>query len=87
MSRDFTVKVHRYSKGDNYIFSDGWFFSKVYAIDRTLDMFLVYDDGNTSSYSTDESFCPSGFMWVNFTEIMRDMDDNPIGLVVELVEV
>ena len=73
MMQDFMVKVYRYERDS---FWDGWYFSKVYAIDNEKDSFLVYDDGSFSAWSTEEDFCPAGFNWVCFTELM---DDPPTG--------
>ena len=62
---DLKVKVHRYYTDDNGWESwHGWFFSKVYAIDKRNSRFLVYDDG-------DEDIL-GGFMWVDFTETIPD---------------
>ena len=67
MFNEFVVKVYRYwedesgAKGWN-----GWFFSKVYAIEG--DKFLVYDDGMMDAYNGEDDFCEDGFVWVDFTE-------------------
>ena len=69
MYNDFTVKVHRYGESsDGSRVWDGWYYSKVYAIDG--DEFLVYDNGDMSAYNGEEDFCETGFNWVDFTATM-----------------
>lgn len=83
--KDFTVKVYRY-RDDGFCRTwDCWFFSKVYAIQG--DRFLVYDDGSSSAYCDEETFCPGGFVWVDFTSRIPNLiDDGGEHLAVELVE-
>ena len=69
MYNDFIVKVHRYGESsDGSRVWDGWYYSKVYAIDG--DEFLVYDNGDMSAYNGEEDFCETGFNWVDFTATM-----------------
>jgi len=69
MYNDFIVKVYRYGESSNGSrVWDGWYYSKVYAIDG--DEFLVYDNGDMSAYNGEEDFCETGFNWVDFTATM-----------------
>lgn len=76
---ELKVKVHRY---DDSIFSEswnGWFISKVYAIDKENSRFLVYDDGDEDSLG--------GFMWVCFTETIPECGNHHERILkVELVD-
>ena len=82
MYNDFIVKVHRYWEEDNGSRGwDGWYFSKVYAIDG--DEFLVYDDGAMSAYNGEEDFCETGFNWVDFTATMDRCGGNGRQPIVE----
>ena len=67
MFNEFVVKVNRYwaDKSGSQGW-DGWFYSKVYAIEG--NKFLVYDDGSMSAWNTEEDYCEEGFIWVDFTE-------------------
>ena len=67
MFNEFVVKVYRYQGDESGAQSwNGWFFSKVYAIEG--DKFLVYDDGMLDAYNGEDDFCENGFVWVDFTE-------------------
>ena len=67
MFNEFVVKVYRYWGDESGAQSwNGWFFSKVYAIEG--DRFLVYDDGMLDAYNGEDDFCENGFVWVDFTE-------------------
>ena len=67
MFQEFVVKVNRYWSDESGSQGwDGWFYSKVYAIEG--NKFLVYDDGSMSAYNTEEDYCEDGFVWVDFTE-------------------
>ena len=82
MYNDFIVKVHRYWEEDNGSRGwDGWYFSKVYAIDG--NEFLVYDDGGMSAYNGEEDFCETGFNWVDFTATMDRCGGNGRQPIVE----
>lgn len=67
MFNEFVVKVNRYWSDESGSQGwDGWFYSKVYAIEG--NEFLVYDDGSMSAWNTEEDYCEEGFVWVDFTE-------------------
>ena len=67
MFNEFVVKVYRYwEDGSGTQSWNGWFFSRVYAIEG--DRFLVYDDGMLDAYNGKDDFCEDGFVWVDFTE-------------------
>ena len=84
--KDFIVKVHRFFGDENGCCCwDGFYFSKVYAINQTY--FLVYDNGVCSASCTEDDFCPDGFNWVDFTETIPDCKNiNRRILRVELLE-
>ena len=77
---ELKVKVHRYYTDDNGWESwQGWFISKVYAIDKRNSRFLVYDNGDYDVLG--------GFMWVCFTETIPDCGNHDERILkVELVE-
>ena len=69
---DFKVRVHRYWEDSyNRRGYDGWFESKVYAIRG--NEFLVYDNGDRSACASE--YGAQGFCWYDFTETMKDIDD------------
>ena len=79
--KDFKVKVYRVYEDSSSQTLDGWFFSKVYAVNEC--QFLVYDDGFGSA--NDEYY--GGFEWVNFTELFSNpFPDGHKRPVVELWE-
>jgi len=82
MIPDFKVVVQRYWCNEIGCSSyDGFFISKVYAIDG--NEFLVYDDGDYSS----EPDIPGGFTWVDFTETVPDINNEErVILKVQLYE-
>lgn len=67
---DFRVKVNRYYETENFKSWDGWFYSKVYAIEG--NKILVFDDGSGSSSLGEEGFCPAGFTWFDLSATMED---------------
>lgn len=46
---------------------DGWFYSKIFAIDVKNNKFLVYDDGSYSSEGREY-----GFVWITIDERFTD---------------
>lgn len=75
------VKVYRVFEDEKSQLLDGWFISKVYAVQDS--QFLVYDDGALSAY---DEYC-KGFMWVDFTDTWTEnFPDGRKRPVVELWE-
>ena len=80
---DFKVRVYRYWEDGVSAGRDGFFESKVYAING--NEFLVYDDGSRSAYASE--YGNNGFCWYDFTETMADINDHSCRRpVVELIE-
>lgn len=69
MQNSLVVKVTRYWGSGASHGHDGYFVSKVYAIEG--DKFLVYDNGEGRA----DHLEAHGFEWVDFTEVMPDPDD------------
>ena len=55
---------------------NGWFISKIYAIDVKEGYFLVYDNGDNSGFDIAE-----GFRWVNATETYTTLDGETASVV------